>query len=106
MSRSREKNVPNQQDKKRDRPAPQNWSRNGSKPRAWAAAFWSLLSIGNVDVSRKRGKNGNGDVVSDKVDGNVRALVDPTVIAVTVTTAVSWSLPATGLLSFSRVPGA
>jgi hypothetical protein len=32
--------------------APQNWSINGSKPGAWAAAFWSLLSIGNVDVSK------------------------------------------------------
>ena len=98
--------CPNQQGKDVAGLHPQNCSRNGYRPGVWAEAFWSLLSIGNVDVSKKRGKNGNGDVVSDKVDGNVRALVDPTVIAVTVTKAVSWSLPATGLLSFSRVPGA
>ena len=59
-----------------------------------------------TSMSRSEAKTKNGEVVSDEVDGNVRALVDPTVIAVTVTTAVSWSLPATGLLSFSRVPGA
>jgi hypothetical protein len=35
---------------------PQNCSRNGYKPRAWAAAFWSLLSIGNVNVSKSRKK--------------------------------------------------
>ena len=57
-------------------------------------------------MSRSEAKTKNGEVVSDEVDGNVRALVDATVIAVTVTKAVSWSLPATGLLSFSRVPGA
>ena len=57
-------------------------------------------------MSRSEAKTKNGEVVSDEVDGNVRALVDPTVIAVTVTKAVSWSLHATGLLSFSRVPGA
>jgi len=53
-------------------------------------------------VSASYDKLENGEVESDKVDGNVHTLIDTTVIAVTVKKSVTWSLPATGLLILFR----